>query len=654
MNTALVLTAFFNAAWQGTLLCAVALAAFRIFRRLNATTMFAVWSVLLGIAVLLPVANYTFAAKPYTVKVTAAPVVPVQANRPRAAVLSEARAGALDDTPIRHSQKAPPTPPSPTMIERATALGTFASSHAGLVLIVLALIAALRVGMLLRDLVRMFLARAAVRLIDAPVHVPGRIRRRYEFAASHDMRSPCVIGFSPALIVIPEELLGEPAEKLASIVLHEREHVRRFDDVQNVLQRLIGAVAFFLPGVAIALRELALYREQICDDAAINGMGDAVSYALTLSGMAQWAVGRGTPVPTFIFKRRQLLHRLEVLLDSAVSHSQRTNRRFAVTAGAVLALAALIVLRFQIPVVAQTIVVPAIVPLHAAARAHVAIAPLVRPAQPAHPAAAAAPKKPAKKAHAIAAVAKPAKALKHAKRVQKLHTEHWFEYSYSNTAPLARPALAPAVSAEAMVASSTGTAAAAIAPMAKAASMTAKIAAPIGWSKEDLLDALQAANMRDIPVDKLIAMRDHGVSGSLVRAATAYFGRISPDDLTYLADHGVGQRYIEVLRSSGINGISPASAVLMMDHGVGANLIAAAYAFYNPHPSASDLTYLADHGMSGTFLQSLRQNGLNNISVADTVRLLDHGVDGVFISRVRHLNPRASIDDIIRLHDSGF
>jgi len=185
--------------------------------------------------------------------------------------------------------------------------------------------------------------------------------------------------------------------------------------------------------------------------------------------------------------------------------------------------------------------------------------------------------------------------------------------------------------------------------------MTGKtMLAAVGWHKDDLLDALQAANIRDVPVDKLIAMRDHGVSGSLVRAATAYFGHVSPEDLTYLADHGVGERYIEVLRSSGINGISPASAVQMMDHGVSSRLIAEAYGYFNPHPSANDLTYLADHGMSGTFLQSLRQSGLNNVSVADTVRLLDHGVDGSFIARVRHFNPRASIDDIIRLRDAGF
>ena len=180
------------------------------------------------------------------------------------------------------------------------------------------------------------------------------------------------------------------------------------------------------------------------------------------------------------------------------------------------------------------------------------------------------------------------------------------------------------------------------------------IAATTPVHSGDLLDALSAAGLQNLPVDQLIALRDHGVNGELIRAATAYFGHIGAQDLTYLADHGVGPNYISVLRSSGVSGISPASAVMLMDHGVTAPLIQAAMNYFHPAPSAADLTYLADHGFRASCFSALHAAGLNNVSVADAVRLFDHGVSDEFLLKVRRMNPRATIDDIIRLHDAGF
>ncbi len=359
MNAALLLTALFNGAWQGAALCTAALLAFRRFRSLNATTMFAVWSALLVIAIALPVANYAFAPKPYTVRV-AAPSVPAP-RYVRAESRTESRT-ALPPVRLSASALVPAAQPQPSLRERSVAVAHAVLAKSAIVIWLLALIALLRLLVLARDVVRMLVARRRVRLIDAPVLLPDRTARPFRFAVSNDFTSPCVLGFSPALIVIPDDLLEKSPDALLSIVLHEREHVRRFDDIQNVIQRFIGAVAFFCPGVRIALRELALYREQICDDAAVNGTGDRVSYAMTLTGMAQWAQGRGAPVPSLIFKRKHLLHRLEVLLDSAVSHSLRMNRRFAVGAALALGLAALLVLRIQVPVIAESIVAPP--PLH--------------------------------------------------------------------------------------------------------------------------------------------------------------------------------------------------------------------------------------------------------------------------------------------------
>lgn len=640
MNASLLLTALFNGAWQGALLCGAAALIFRFFRRLNATTMFTVWSVLLAIAVLLPAANYAFAPRPVTVHVA------------HTAVLAAARSVQPLDyarRSIPHDDKEAPAT-MPTITIRVSDVVAAIFRFAPEILAALALVALLRLGLLGRDVVRMLIARSRVRPIEAPVQLPSDISRPFSFAASGDFTSPCVLGFSPALIVLPEDLLGR-GDELASVVLHEREHVRRFDDIQNVVQRFIGAIAFFCPGVRIALRELALYREQICDDAAVNATGDRVSYAMTLTDLAQWAQGRGVPVPSLIFKRKHLMHRLEVLLDSAVSHSLRMNRRFAAGAVIALVIAAAVVLRFQVPVIAfaaEHPAAPAAKVQHAAVKVEHAVTKVERTVRSVN--------------HTVTnvdrAVIKADRAVTHVHNHVHVHA--------APVAPIIPRAAYEAVTQVAMVKS--------MAPQLQAD--------VVGVSSPDILDALNAAGLRNLSVDDLIALRDHGVNAREIRAATSYFGRLSAHDLTYLADHGVGPMYIETLRQSGINGIDPQSAVQLMDHGVTAPLIHSAFGYFGRRPAA-DLTYLADHGVNARYLDELRDNGITGIgpadvvmltdhgvkavmirtamrsfrsrpSVADLVQLADHGVDCQYIEKAMRFNPNASVADVIRLRDSGF
>jgi hypothetical protein len=192
-----------------------------------------------------------------------------------------------------------------------------------------------------------------------------------------------------------------------------------------------------------------------------------------------------------------------------------------------------------------------------------------------------------------------------------------------------------------------------VAAIAPAAPMVAQVMPPHDRSTS-LLDALNNAGMRNLSVDQLIALRDHGVDARLVSDASSYFGHLNAADLTYLADHGVGPRYIETLRMGGITGIRPADAVHMMDHGVSAPLIRSALEYFvTVRPAPADLVFMADHGVSARFIDSLRASGVK-ACWEDAVQLLDHGVDGTYVQKIRRSNPHASIQDIIRLHDAGF
>ncbi len=577
MNAALILTAIFNGAWQGALLCCAAYCGLRVQRTLNAATLFGIWSVLLTICVALPFANYAFATRPYTLHVA----TPVAVNIARESL-------ARDNSPSLPESvttQAAAAQAAPSFGERVIDVTTLLMEHAAIVLLLLAAIAALRLSFVVRDIVGMFAARRAAEPIDAPISAPLHIARPHAFVSSRALSSPCVLGFSPALIVIPQNLLNAPREELFSVILHEAEHVRRYDDVQNVLHRVLGAIAFFCPGVSIAVRQLALYREQICDDAALSDLGDPLVYARTLTGMAQWAQGAGVPVPSFIFKRKQLLHRLEAVLDGAANHSLSVNRRFAVAAGLTVLLAAGIVLRVQIPVVAKTYAASAKVaaksdrsaaPARRSAGHHVAFTP--------HIARAANTERAAKR---IAAVRFVAQAM-HVKptRAQSppllVAAERAPGDRYPTTTTSQATASAYAVSAAP--------------PPAASVPPPGSFAHRGRHDSDDLLSALQASGMTNLSVDDLVALRDHGVRPELVSSARSFFGpSLAARTLIELADRGVDASYLHSLSAAGLRNISPAEVVRLRDHGVDAAYIVRIRS-YNARAGVDDIIRLRDSG----------------------------------------------------------
>jgi len=359
MSAAALLVASFNGAWQGAVVCAVTYQVLRSFRRLNAATMFAVWGSLWAICVALPAASYVFAAQPYALdarETGTQQAVRVGPPSHRRVELSLSHHGLPQPAIRAHAVTATHDETGAPLRDRAAGALAAVLASAGIILWALAAIAALRVAILVRDIGTMLAARRGVRTIDPPMALRRSVRRPLKFATSAEFSSPCLLGFRPAVVVIPETILEGPKDRLLSVFLHECEHARRFDDVQNVVMRLFDALLFFCPGVLFAARQLTLYREQVCDDAVIADTGDAVSYAKTLAQMAEWTQTVRAPVPCLIFERKHLLRRVHVLLDRAASHSLRLDRRFALTAFTAVVLAAAVTLRVQLPVVADSIV----------------------------------------------------------------------------------------------------------------------------------------------------------------------------------------------------------------------------------------------------------------------------------------------------------
>jgi hypothetical protein len=77
------------------------------------------------------------------------------------------------------------------------------------------------------------------------------------------------------------------------------------------------------------------------------------------------------------------------------------------------------------------------------------------------------------------------------------------------------------------------------------------------------------------------------------------------------------------------------------------------YARLFGHPSVDELRALANHGVSPAYVAHLQAAGLQNLTVRDAIRLQDNGVSSAEVSKYIRALRGTSIDDIIRLHDSG-
>lgn len=99
---------------------------------------------------------------------------------------------------------------------------------------------------------------------------------------------PVLIGIIKPTILLPAALAsGLSPDQLQTLVMHELAHIRRYDLLVNLLQRLIEAVLFFHPGVWYVSRRVSMEREHVADDAVVAAGWQRVTYADALVRMAE-------------------------------------------------------------------------------------------------------------------------------------------------------------------------------------------------------------------------------------------------------------------------------------------------------------------------------------------------------------------------------
>ncbi|GMU23488.1 MAG: hypothetical protein AMXMBFR13_35660 [Phycisphaerae bacterium] len=106
---------------------------------------------------------------------------------------------------------------------------------------------------------------------------------------------PAVVGVLRPMILLPLSLATSfTPEQIEVLLAHELAHIRRYDHLWNLLQRLIEALLFFHPAVWIVSGRIRAEREHCCDDYVLAAGGKRLVYAESLVRVAELSlVGDG-------------------------------------------------------------------------------------------------------------------------------------------------------------------------------------------------------------------------------------------------------------------------------------------------------------------------------------------------------------------------
>ncbi len=99
---------------------------------------------------------------------------------------------------------------------------------------------------------------------------------------------PVVAGLFRPVILMPSKIAATlPAQQLHAILAHELAHIRRYDHLVVVGQRVIESVLFFHPVAWLVSRRLDCQRELCCDDLVVASGVSGLEYARSLLNVAQ-------------------------------------------------------------------------------------------------------------------------------------------------------------------------------------------------------------------------------------------------------------------------------------------------------------------------------------------------------------------------------
>ncbi len=163
-------------------------------------------------------------------------------------------------------------------------------------------------------------------------------------AYCHEILVPTVVGLLRPMVLLPLSLTtGLTIDQIEVILAHELAHLRRYDHLVNIVQRLIEAFLFFHPAVWYLSRLVRVERELCCDDCVLAAGGKPTTYAASLVHVAELCLKSKSNIPNAaalgLADRSSNLRRRILRLLGSTGHEQiRLTRTWAFALGLVLLL----------------------------------------------------------------------------------------------------------------------------------------------------------------------------------------------------------------------------------------------------------------------------------------------------------------------------
>lgn len=180
--------------------------------------------------------------------------------------------------------------------------------------------------------------------------------RRTRLVVSREVTSAAVLGWgTPVIAISPAFIERLQDDAIDRAIVHEWAHVQRRDDLLNLVQIAILAVAGWQPAVWWLERQMRIEREAACDEIAVRVTGSPKRYAASLAAMAELIPRRHRPVSAIgVFSSPALSARVPRILSVGTLRTARWSASRAL--GVVFMLCVLAVGLAQVKVFARSVV----------------------------------------------------------------------------------------------------------------------------------------------------------------------------------------------------------------------------------------------------------------------------------------------------------
>lgn len=128
--------------------------------------------------------------------------------------------------------------------------------------------------------------------------------------------SPFTVGGWRPVVLMPAALLsGMPVALLEALLAHELAHVRRWDYLAQLLQRVVEALLFFHPAIWWLSRRLRVERELVADAIAAQCLASPRQLALALQSLAETEAAPALALAAAAPRDGELLQRVKALIQ---------------------------------------------------------------------------------------------------------------------------------------------------------------------------------------------------------------------------------------------------------------------------------------------------------------------------------------------------